>query len=340
MRGKCRSIITPSLIAAIFNQRLRFHINPQLGRALKIQLLKNHEINKDKWDQCVLNAIDSRHYAMSWFLDIISPDWEGVVMEDYQSVCPFPGKKKYGIRYLANPIFCQQLGLYSHKQCSFEDILTIQKLIKNRYFLSTYTFNTSNANCLQNQENTVNRSTFELDLSEPYSSLEKAFSKSHKKNIRRAQKSEDQFFQSDHTDEFIHFLKLMYERRGVNGVKTNNYLQLKHIMEHTLRHNTGELITLKSENNHTLCAGFFIHHLNYRVLFTHTTQEGLLKKATFKLLNHYIEKNANQGLTLDFAGSNIESIAQFNKGWGARERYYNMLNSDNLSWILQKFRLK
>ena len=46
----------------------------------KIKFLYNKEINKIHWDECVLNSINSKIYAFSWYLDIVSDEWNGLVL--------------------------------------------------------------------------------------------------------------------------------------------------------------------------------------------------------------------------------------------------------------------
>jgi hypothetical protein len=52
-------------------------------------------------------------YAYSWYLDIVSPGWDALVKDDYKSVMPLTWRKKYGIKYLYQPFFTQQLGVFS-----------------------------------------------------------------------------------------------------------------------------------------------------------------------------------------------------------------------------------
>ena len=61
----------------------------------KIKFLYNKEINRIQWDDCVLNSVNSKVYALSWYLDIVSDEWNGLVYGDYELVFPIVIKKKY-----------------------------------------------------------------------------------------------------------------------------------------------------------------------------------------------------------------------------------------------------
>ena len=42
-----------------------------------IVYLKNDEIDREQWDNCIKNSSVTRPYAYSWYLDIMAPGWEG-----------------------------------------------------------------------------------------------------------------------------------------------------------------------------------------------------------------------------------------------------------------------
>ena len=78
-----------------------------------IRYLKNSEIDTGKWDETVLGSVNTSIYAYSWYLDIVCDSWDALVEDDYVGVMPLPWKQKVGIKYLYQPPFTQQLGLFS-----------------------------------------------------------------------------------------------------------------------------------------------------------------------------------------------------------------------------------
>ena len=78
-----------------------------------IRYLKHTEINKLKWDECIRNSSNEIIYAYSWYLDVVCPEWEALVEDDYVCIMPLPLGKKYGFTYAYPPLFTQQLGLFS-----------------------------------------------------------------------------------------------------------------------------------------------------------------------------------------------------------------------------------
>ena len=81
-----------------------------------LQYLKHGEIDFQRWDDCIDHAINSYVYAYSWYLNIVAGEWDALVEEKdgkYQRVFPLPFRKKAGIKYIYQPPFTQQLGLFS-----------------------------------------------------------------------------------------------------------------------------------------------------------------------------------------------------------------------------------
>ena len=89
---------------------------------LKLRLLKNDSIYKetnldvDKYDACIENSIQSRIYAFSWYLDIVADNWDVLVLDDYKAVMPIPWKKKYFIKYIAQPLFLSAIGCFFERK--------------------------------------------------------------------------------------------------------------------------------------------------------------------------------------------------------------------------------
>jgi hypothetical protein len=83
-----------------------------------IQYLTHNQIDKKKWDATIAEC--GNIYAFSWYLDIVHPHWEALVEGDYQVVMPITGGKKFGINYLFQPYFVQQLGVFSKQPLTQE----------------------------------------------------------------------------------------------------------------------------------------------------------------------------------------------------------------------------
>ncbi|MCD4769555.1 MAG: hypothetical protein K8R35_05250, partial [Bacteroidales bacterium] len=79
-----------------------------------IRYLKNSEIDRKRWDDCIEADSVSLPYGTSWYLDIMAPGWDALIDGDYNFIFPLPNRKKYGLRYIFTPVFLQKLGLFSY----------------------------------------------------------------------------------------------------------------------------------------------------------------------------------------------------------------------------------
>ncbi|HZE84499.1 MAG TPA: GNAT family N-acetyltransferase [Puia sp.] len=79
-----------------------------------IRYLRRQEVEDVKWDACIDKAPNGMIYGHSFYLDHLTEgQWGALVMDDYAAIMPLTWKSKWGIRYLFQPPFTQQLGIFS-----------------------------------------------------------------------------------------------------------------------------------------------------------------------------------------------------------------------------------
>src|SRR5450759_1119721 len=83
---------------------------------IKMNILykKNTEIDKQKWDRCIDESANGLIYGYSLYLDIMSKNWDGLIMGDYAAIMPVTWNRKYGIYYLYQPFFAASLGIFGN----------------------------------------------------------------------------------------------------------------------------------------------------------------------------------------------------------------------------------
>ena len=77
-----------------------------------IRLIRHSDINTEKWNRCIDQAPNCRIYAYDWYLDRTAVYWDALVYGNYEYVMPLPARNKWFIKYLYNPYFSQQLGIF------------------------------------------------------------------------------------------------------------------------------------------------------------------------------------------------------------------------------------
>ena len=82
--------------------------------APSIRYLRRREIDTTQWDACIDNALNRLIYGRSFYLDAMAAgQWDALVLGDYLAVMPLPWRSRAGIRYLYQPSFTQQTGIFS-----------------------------------------------------------------------------------------------------------------------------------------------------------------------------------------------------------------------------------
>src|SRR5580698_8347179 len=107
--------------------------------------LRHNEISKVKWDKCLDNSPNSLIYAYSWYLDIVSPEWDALVEDDYSGIMPLPKASKYGFSYIYPPLFTQQLGLFSTDSLTDGKIMEFISAIPSKFRYLEMNLNEKNA---------------------------------------------------------------------------------------------------------------------------------------------------------------------------------------------------
>ena len=59
----------------------------------KISFVSHNQIDKSKWDYCMDKSINRSVYGISWYLDIVSENWDALIYGDYELIIPVPSKK-------------------------------------------------------------------------------------------------------------------------------------------------------------------------------------------------------------------------------------------------------
>jgi hypothetical protein len=278
---------------------------------VEINHLKHSEINRQKWDACIQNACNSLVYAESWFLDIVSPYWEALVLDDYEYVMPLPVKKKYGISFLVQPPLTQQLGIFSANKID-ENIIEhfIQKIPYKSYHLD---FNEQNR---FNKD--VKQHNFILNLDRDYNAIFSAYSTNTKRNVNKSYDYDIEIKADVSVSDFLDFYYSITKNYTVPAkTRVNTFIQ------ESLKRNKITIYGAYNADNKLISALCLLHSPKRLIyLLPISNNEGKNTLAMFKIVNEIIKNFANSNYLLDFAGSNVNNIARFYQGFGAELHHY------------------
>lgn len=290
---------------------------------------KNNEIDREQWDNCIRNSPGVKPYAYSWYLDIMAPGWEALVDDEYDSVFPIPGFSKFGIQYVATPIFLQQLGAYSPDKSSSKAIIEFLDYMPENYRLIDL--------CVGQEFRgggfkITPKTNYELNLSKSYDKIWDKFSHHCKRNIESSAKKKPELI-SDITPDEIIDLFIMNKGKDIKGVKVRDYERLKNLMNFCLKNKKGRIIGVR-DGRLKLIFGMFVVETqgNKTMLLVVNTPKSREKRIGYYIVNELIKENSATKTILDFAGSSIPSIAAFMESFGAVSVPYFRIYKNRLLW--------
>ena len=295
-----------------------------------INYLEHNAIDKAKWDALIAEC--GNIYAYSWYLDIVHPGWEALVEDDYQSVMPLTGGKKFGVNYLFQPYFVQQLGVFS-KALTAETTEAFMKAIPSKYRFAEIRLNEGNGleGGIQGVE--YHRNVL-LNLNQDYEAIR---SNDHQNTKRNLAKAEDHNLQLVTSVIPYHVVALFRDNRGalLNKWGDVEYKVLTHLAKTAQRRNSAFMLGVSEKGvGQLLCAAIFMKTKDrITFLFSGLTEEGKQRQAMTYLLDQVIQKHAKQSVTFDFEGSDDDNLARFYLGFGGQEVHYPSYTFNRLSPI-------
>ncbi|MEE2700141.1 MAG: hypothetical protein VYD71_02110 [Bacteroidota bacterium] len=279
-----------------------------------IKFFANNEIDKQRWDSCLEQSEDAKVYAYSWYLDVVSPNWAALIEDDYKSIFPIPIKKKFGISYIAQPLFTQQLGLFS-----IDKVLAVQlflEAIPKKFWLRSLQIHSELKN-IQTKDN------FELDVSTDIDKIRKKYSQNVKRNLKKA--AEQQFTIKECDNKSL--IQLFKEDKGkeVMGMNNKAYSILSNLLDKLKEKKKGNCYGLFKDTK--LISGAFFANCFGRSIYLFSASNAYAKEvgANHSLIDSYIQHYKKESVILDFEGSMIPSLARFYASFGAVKKSYYLI---------------
>lgn len=299
-----------------------------------IKYITYDELNRSKWDMCVDESFNGLIYAKTWYLDIVAEHWDALVENDYEKIFPLVNRSKWGIHYLYQPVFTQQLGLFSRTLLTEKSLLEFVQAIPKKFKFAEINLNTFNK-VPQDQFKMQKWLTHELDLINSYDNISKNYSSNLKRNIRKAKKHKLSLTKNIKPEEII---KLFRENRGstINSLKESDYMKLSRLTYSGIYKGVISTYGVYSENN-TLCAAAIFLQSKKKIIFLFSGLNEMGKKtgAMSFLVDSFIRENQHKHLTLDFEGSNDPNLARYYKSFGSTEISYPHLELNKLNPVFR-----
>ncbi len=301
-----------------------------MSKPEKIRYLHHREIDYNRWDESVSAASNSRMYALSWYLDRAVDRWDALVWGDYRYVMPLPYKKRLGLKYIFQPWFCQQLGIFPAPS---EKIATLFfQEVASHFRYADLSLNAGNRPFTSETFHFMPRKNFLLPLFTTYASLSAHYAVNTRRNINKAKKN--RLFVTEGIPA-EHYLDFFHKHQPI-PMGSRNFDRLKNLVAYMQYRGFGKTMGVYTTGNE-LCATALICRWKGRILYLNPVSDATGKKtgAMFYLMDHLIRTHAASNVTIDFEGSMVPGIARFFHGFGASPESYHLMHYNQLPQIIR-----
>lgn len=284
--------------------------------AHQFQILPAAGIVPVQWDACVSRHSNGLIYSRYEYLQHCCPGWHGMIAGDYEGVMALPLRKKFGIRYLYQPPFVQQLGWIGN-EAPAELVPTLLQFVSYGDVL----FNFGNAN-LAKQTGGVQKTNLVIDLTQGYEAISASYKKDLVLNLAKAGRSHLRLEPADHISKTIQLYQQLYADRTPH-VQQEDYRGFISLCSSLAATGNCFVRRVTDGSGRLAAAGLFLKDEKrvYNVMNS-TTSEGRKLEANPFLIDAVIREFAGQPLLFDFEGSDLPGVKSFYEKFGAGNQPY------------------
>ncbi|HYG39563.1 MAG TPA: hypothetical protein VD908_13125 [Cytophagales bacterium] len=306
--------------------------------------LSHNEIDLQKWDSCIENSSNKNIYALSWFLNIVSENWDGIIEENsekYLKVFPVTKSRRYGIKYITQPPFAIQLGLFSSTDIvSTNDFVEILKILYLKYsYVLNYPFNHYNTPYIERISDSYSfkqNVTQHISLKRSYEETFSNFSKSRRKNIRKGLNDCIYVEEGNNIDELIDLFVANTAYKIYGGVNKIDYRLLTELCKKGKDKGVVKIFNAKNCKNEIIASTLILDYKTTVVnLFSANNQEGRLRNGESILIDFLIKKYSLKKDFIDLEGTGTLGIKEFKSRFNPEVVTYYSLTNNNLPFLLK-----
>ena len=301
----------------------------------QLKILRRREVDEQKWNALINSSVQSLPYAFSWYLDAVADNWDSVVLNNYEAAMPLVWLRKFGVKCLYQPYYCQQLGIFSRENLNAQQIKEFISVAQKFPYVNINL--NSSAAIIAGEFKFSKKKNLLLHLNTEYTLLKKNYSENHRRNIAKAEKNKLKFSEGMELKQFQKFYLENINREKEN-FKTQHEKIFKTLTKTLIKNGIGKFFAVVNENGNPEAASVLLFHQNRIINIINTSSaEGKRNGSSHLLFDKIIEKFSDTENVFDFEGSSIVGIARFYEGFGAHEETFCNYHTTVIQKLKQRF---
>ncbi len=299
-----------------------------------INYIKHKDIDRIKWDALIDRALNKNIYVYTWYLDLVCAGWDAMIEDDYVSVMPVTKGRKFFFNYVYQPMFTQQLGVFSDKVITQSLVDSFLKLLIKKFNYIELNLNYSNIYVYEGftYKEMIN---YEIDLNKSFLEIKKGYKLDNRWQVKKSHLNN---LSIEKTKEVLPTIVMFQKNKGhiYTNIKQKNYDTLQKLTSSLIQQNKAEVWHVIDEKG-TVLVGAFFFIFQDRIVFSFSgrTEEARDKKAMYFLCDNVLEEYSGKNILFDFAGSNDPGVGNFYKSFGAEEKKYLRITRNNLPFYIK-----
>ena len=255
----------------------------------------------------------------------MATNWDALIMGDYTYVMPLPWRSRFGLKYLYQPSFTPQLGIFGSTPPSREVMRAMLGAARDRFRYAEIFLNHSNVIYAA-----PNSNNFLLDLSRGHATISAYYIENHKRNIRKAMDAGLIYERTAHETKGME-PAIAFLRQQVPHLNKEDFNRLKNTCTSLWEVDRAFQRVVRSKDGRLLARSLFLFDGKRIInILPFTYEAGRTWGAGHFLIDRLIHEFTGQPLILDFEGSVIPSIARFYAGFGAQAEQYPFIRWNDL----------
>lgn len=294
---------------------------------MEIKRIKHNNIDFLKWDKTILSSQIPYVFAQVFYLNATCPNWDALIIGDYESVFPLTYKNKFGLNYLPQPPFTSQLGVYGKVNLEIEQ--SFYDYIITHYKLIDLELNTTN----KIQSTYISpKNTYTIDYNSGYN-----FNQNSKRNFTKA--IDHGFIVERVNEQDILRLSQKYINPFLAkevGLSNETISLLDNLLINAEKEQALFTFKVIDAQNNIKALAHFICNGKYALYLKGTNFDKVDNSGSMHLLMKYaIEFFSDKAKTFDFGGGSKQGLANFYMGFGGQPTTYSFLQVNRLPWLIK-----